>query len=288
MSTPLLRLAAFAARVLPRPIRGALYRMGPVTRLMRTALNRAAPGAPAEVAIASGPLAGARMILDLQSEKDLWLGNYEPELLEAIEDLAPPGATVYDVGANIGFTTLMLARCVGPAGRVVAFEPLPENLERLRRHVALNGFADRVTVVPCAVDKASGASSFLVHPSGGMGKVEGSGGRAEEYRQRITVETVDLDGYVYARGQPAPSLVKMDIEGGEALALPGMQRLLREARPIVLVELHGPEALAAAWQAFGAAHYRLSLIRRGYPTVADPDRLGWKAHLAAFPEEPHG
>jgi FkbM family methyltransferase len=227
------------------------------------------------------------MILDLKSEKDLWLGNYEPELLEAIEDLAQPGATAFDVGANIGYITLLLARCVGPAGRVVAFEPLPENLERLRRHLALNGLAGRVTVAPFAVGRTAGRAPFLVHASGGMGKVEGSAGRAAEYRRRITVETVDLDGYVYARGNPAPSFIKMDIEGGESLAFAGMQRLLREARPIVLVELHGPEACSAAWEAFGAAAYRMTAVRSGYPAIEDPDRLGWKAHLAAFPEASH-
>jgi FkbM family methyltransferase len=223
------------------------------------------------------------MVLDLQSEKDLWLGTYEPELLQAIGDLVARGTTVYDVGANIGYTSILLARCVGPHGRVLAFEPLPENQERLRHHVALNGLEDRVTLVPCAVGEKEGSASFLVHVSGGMGKVEGSHGRTEGYLRRITVETVDLDTFVYARGQPVPSLIKMDIEGGEAFAFPGMQRLLREARPIVLVELHGPEARAAAVQALTAAHYRLCRIARGYPPIREPDGLAWKAYVAALP-----
>jgi FkbM family methyltransferase len=261
--------------------------MGPLTRLVRGALNRAAPQAPSEVAVASGPLAGVRMVLDLQSEKDLWLGTYEPELLEAIADLVGQGTTVYDVGANIGYTTIMLARCVGPRGRVLAFEPLPENQERLRLHVALNGLEGRVTLVPCAVSEQEGSASFLVHTSGGMGKVEGSHGRTEGYLRRITVETVDLDTFVYASGRTAPSLIKMDIEGGEVFAFSGMQRLLGQARPVVLVELHGPEARAAAVQALTAARYRLCRIARGYPPIREPDALAWKAYVAAFPEASH-
>jgi FkbM family methyltransferase len=228
------------------------------------------------------------MVLDLQTEKDLWLGTYEPELLEAIADLVGPGITVYDVGANIGYTTIMLARCVGPQGRVLAFEPLPENQERLRLHMALNGLEERVTLVPCAVSEKEGTASFLVHASGGMGKVDGSPGRTEGYLRRFTVETVDLDTFVYARGQPPPSLIKMDIEGGEASGFPGMQRLLREARPVLLAELHGPEARAAALRALRAARYQLCHIAHGYPPIQRPDALTWKAHLAAFPERLRG
>jgi FkbM family methyltransferase len=261
--------------------------LGPITRVTRSVLNRAAPQGLTETTVAAGPLAGVRLLLDLQSEKDLWLGTYEPRVLRAIEDLARPGTTAYDVGANIGYLTILLARRVGLEGRVFAFEPLPGNLERIRANLALNGLEGRVTVTPAAVADESRRAAFLVHASGGMGKLQGSAGREEQYPSTIPVETIDLDTFVFARGNPAPALIKIDIEGGEGLALAGMRRLLAEARPILLIEVHGPEAQRAAWEALRQARYRLCRIGRGFARIDQPEGLGWKAYVAAFPEEAH-
>jgi len=77
------------------------------------------------VQVAAGGLQGLRLSLDMQTEKDYWLGTYEPELQAAVADLVKPGMQVYDVGANIGYVSLLLARRVGAAGHVYAFEALP-------------------------------------------------------------------------------------------------------------------------------------------------------------------
>jgi hypothetical protein len=75
----------------------------------------------------------------------------------------------------------------------------------------------------------------------------------------------------------------MDIEGGEVLALPGMRRTLLEARPILLLELHGEEAARIAWKELSAAGYRIAKLEKGYPQVASLEVLDWKAYLIAFP-----
>ena len=115
-----LRLAAFVARVLPAPLKRLLYRLGPLTPGLRRLLTRAAPSRLTQVVVAGGPLAGVRLLLDLKTEKDLWLGSYEPELGGALRRFALPGMTVYDVGANIGYVTLLLARATAPGGRLFA------------------------------------------------------------------------------------------------------------------------------------------------------------------------
>lgn len=283
MSHPLLTLAARAAAVLPTPLRRGLYRLGPATRWLRGLLTRAAPQGLTEVAVAAGPLAGARLALDLRAEKDLWLGTYEPPLLEAAAALVRPGDVVYDVGANLGYLTLLFARLAGPAGRVLAFEPLPANLARLRRNLALNGLEQRVQVVEAAVAGRAGRLRFLVHDSGGMGKLEGAAGRDEHYRQTIAVASVDLDTFVFRRRSPPPQVVKLDVEGGEVLALPGMRRVLAQVRPALLLELHGPQALEVARAVLGAAGYRLHRLRRGFPPLPPGLDPGWKAYLAALP-----
>ena len=281
MNNPLLNVAAFVARITPVSFKRALYRFGPLARLIRGGLNRAAPHGLTRTAVAAGGLAGGTLLLDLQEEKDYWLGTYEPELQSAIAELAVPGMVAYDVGANIGYISILLARRAGEKGRVFAFEALPANLERLHRNLALNGLQTQVEVVEAAVADRSGPVQFLLGPSGGMGKAAGSAGRQTEYKQAISVAGLALDDFAYAQGNPAPQVVKMDIEGGEMLALPGMRRLLREAHPLMLIELHGPEAAHVAWDELSQAGYRICRMEAGYPTVDSMEALDWKAYIVA-------
>jgi len=284
MANPLLSCAAWTARWLPMPLKRGLYRIRPLAGWLRSALNRAAPHGLTPVVVAAGGLQGLRLSLDLQEEKDYWLGTYEPDLQAAVADLVHPGMLVYDVGANIGYISLLLARRVGAAGHVYAFEALPANLERLRINLELSGLSARVTVTPAAVVEQKRPARFLVGPSGGMGKAAGSAGRQDViYAQTLEVNGLSLDDFVYADGNPPPQVVKMDIEGGEVLALPGMSRLLVEARPLILLELHGPEAARLVWDTLLAAGYRLCQMAPGYPLISSLEALDWKAYLVALP-----
>lgn len=284
MKKLILSLAAFTARILPASFIQAIYRIKPLARLVRRGLNRAAPSGLTEVTIAAGDLAGYTIRLDMQVDKDYWLGTYEPELQSALRELVPAGAVVYDVGANIGYVSLLLAKAAGEKGRVYAFEALPSNLEQLLRNVELNRMQARVTVVPGAVTQAPGPVCFLVHASGGMGKAAGSAGREDLYQAEITVDGISLDDFVYGQGNPPPQVVKMDIEGGEVLALPGMARLLTDARPLMLMELHGPESSRAAWETLTAAGYEIRWMQKGFPPIPSLEAMGWKAYIVAKPK----
>ncbi len=295
VSSATIRIASWAARWLPARLKYALYHTGPLARLIRGQLNRAAPQGLTEIEVAAGELAGMRLLLDLQSEKEFWLGTYEPELQTALRELVLPGMVAYDVGANIGYITLMFMRLVGKSGRVFAFEALPENVERLRRNIEINagehfqGFISEVTIFSGAVLERSGSVRFLLGPSTSMGKVEGS---AEWYRadgnlrvenaQMIEVVGISLDEFVYRDGNPPPQVVKIDIEGGEVLALPGMQRVLIEVHPLILIELHGSEAARVAWATLQQAGYRICYMAPGFPPVVGLEALGRKAYLVAF------
>jgi FkbM family methyltransferase len=278
-----LSIAAFFARILPVPVKKALYKMGPLARLIRGSLNKAAPVGLSEVSIAAGDLAGMRMLLDMQDEKDIWLATYEPEMQKALRDLLKPGMTVYDVGANVGYVSLLLAKNVGQNGRVFSFEALPSNVKRLTHNIELNGMQQRISINHFAVTAKSGEVKFFVHASNGMGKAAGSAGRNEKYVDEISVPGISLDEFVYDRGHAAPQAVKMDIEGGEVMALPGMVRVLKEARPIMLMELHGPESARAAWETLTSAGYTLCEMKPGYPRVPSLDALDWKSYLVALP-----
>ena len=97
------------------------------------------------------------------------------------------------------------------------------------------------------------------------------------------MESVSLDGFA-ARGNPAPQLIKMDIEGGEVMALPGMRGLLVKQRPVVLLELHGREAADVAWNCFVETRYTIHQMRHGYPIIRARGDLDWKAYIVAIPE----
>ena len=282
MSHIFLKIAAEAARILPESWIQAIYHNPSLARLIRGRLNRAAPQGLVQVQVAAGGLEGASFELDLQTEKDYWLGIYEPNLQRVIKDFVKPGWVVYDVGANIGYISLLLAQAVLDTGHIVAFEALPDNFTRLQKNIRLNSLEDRITAIHAAVIDAGRPVTFMVGPSNGMGKVVGSAGRQEVvYAQSLTVSGISLDEYVYQAGHPAPQAVKMDIEGGEVMALPGMRRVLQEAHPLMLLELHGPESAQVAAQILRETGYRLYTMAPGYPEVAAGEALDWKAYLIA-------
>lgn len=284
MSNFIFSLASFTARILPMPVKRLVYRLGPIARTIRKGLNKAMPRGLTPVTITSGALAGLRMALYLQSEKTYWLGTYEPELQNAIQDLVHPGLQVYDVGANIGYITLLFVRVVGESGKVYAFEALPTNIERLRMNLALNKLDERVRIISSAVIDRSREVHFFIGPSNEMGKAEGSAGRlVDDSAESIVIPGISLDDFVYKEGYPAPQVVKMDIEGGEVMALPGMKQLLGEQKPILFLECHGREAIGVSWEILTKAGYSIRRLQTNYPTVTNPGALNRKANLVAFP-----
>ena len=288
MPNLVLTLAEKISNLIPNSLRRGLYRLGPLTRAIRGTLNRAAPEGLTKVRVAAGPLKGSDFHLDLQFEKDLWLGTYETPLLNLLPSLISPGAIVYDVGANLGYLTVAFGRLVGAEGSVHAFEPLPANVKRLQRSIKDNDLDERVMVVEAAVADKSGKATFLVHRSGGMGKLEGSWGRQARYPQRIETKVLALDQYIEQGEHVPPQWVKVDVEGGEGAVLRGAGDLLRAARPSWLIEIHGPEAAADVWEQLEAADYLLYSVARPGHRVASLAELDWKAYLMALPQESQG
>lgn len=279
----ILRFAGWASSALPQAWVRRLYRLGPVTRAVRATLNRAAPADWTTVQVTAGLLQGAQFRLNLQEEKDLWLGTYEADLQATLGTALGPGMVVYDVGANVGYLTIAMARLVGPGGHVYAFEPLPDNYARLVEAVDLNEVGKTVTPVRAAVGAQVGRAQFLVHQSGGMGKLQGSAGRDAHYERTLEVDVLTLDEYAQQAAGGPPDWIKIDVEGGEVGVLQGARRLLTERRPGLLLELHGPEAAAGVWRQLGEAGYRLRSIGPDARPVLSVDELDWKAYLLAEP-----
>ncbi len=194
---------------------------------------------------------GARWIVG-SGTHGCWLGTYEAEKQGLVARRVRPGSVVWDVGANAGFYTLAFSRLVGPTGRVVAIEPLAENVDHLLRHVRLNR-ADNVQVVQAAVADRTGLAGFAVEASNAMGHLTS---RASEY----LVPTLTADDLLAQLPGPGPDLIKIDIEGAEAAFLAGADRLLRHRAPELLVALHGEaqgQACVSRLRSHGYALYEL-------------------------------
>jgi FkbM family methyltransferase len=279
----ILRIATLAARVLPRWLTDALYRLGPASRGLRRLLNRAAAPGYQEVVIASGLLQGARLKLDLQEEKSQWLGTFEPALQEALRRHLTPGMVFFDVGANLGYLTVGAALLVRPKGEVHAFEPLPNNVHRLLDALKRNDLGGVVNVIPAAVGERSGRGGLLLHRSQAMAKLEGSLGRPAQYSQSQEVRVISLDDYVYGESHQAPDWIKIDVEGGEGMVLRGMKRLLREARPHLVLEIHGSDAAEEVFDELTGAGYVLSPLGEPLKKLLTAAELPWRAYLKAEP-----
>lgn len=280
----LLSIAEISAKILPTSFKKAIYRIDPLAGFIRRELNRAAPQGLTKIQVAAGELAGIYFLLDLQTEKDYWLGTYEQDLQQAIREFVEPGSVVYDIGANIGYITMLLADAVGIDGQVYAFEALPMNLQRLRENLRINKVDERVIVIPGAVADRSGFLPFLIGPSNGMGKLEGSAGRAlVEDSKSIGVPSFSLDDLVYEENHTPPNVIKIDIEGGEVMAIKGMVRLLTEIKPVILMELHGTESAKTTWDTLSSLGYAICRMQSGYPRVKQMGDLDWKAYIVGFP-----
>jgi FkbM family methyltransferase len=186
----------------------------------------------------------------LRRNRSLWLRKpleSESFPFAMLRHLVRPGDVVYDCGANLGLYDRFLVTTLG-AGRVVAFEPSAENRRFLAANLALGGIADRVTVLPMALADEDGSAEFQVDDvqttSGTLSKV--TGGAASEGRRNLrlaprtdTVLCRRLDTVVREERLPPPDVIKIDVEGAEALLLRGAAGILRERRPRLVVELHG-------------------------------------------------
>ena len=181
--------------------------------------------------IVHGKLWGYRWIVG-SSNHGCWLGTYEYAKQQKFIQLVREGMIVYDIGAHVGFYTLLASVLVGAEGSVTAFEPLPVNLELLYKHLEINQ-VQNVTVVEAALSDSTKLATFLRTPSPSMSKLDDMGD--------LKVKTFRLDDVVLQENLPLPDVIKIDIEGEEARALRGAQDVLTRATPRILLATHGDQ-----------------------------------------------
>jgi FkbM family methyltransferase len=227
----------------------------------------AGPGLDLRLAKAHLPVSHAQAGLIIR-------GELERPVQEAFRRLVSPGATVYDVGANIGFYSLLAARLAGPGGHVHAFEPLPTGARAVERNASLNGL-ETITVHEAAVGAGESEATLLVVGEASWSHLSSTGTHVDT-RGEQPVRVVSIDGLV-ADGLPAPDVVKIDVEGAELEVLDGMERTLREVRPALVIELH--ETNGAVADRLESAGYRVENLDGPEPVRDAPGDV----HVLARP-----
>ena len=197
-------------------------------------LNRIPPG-NSQVFDCQGPLAGYRMSIDWNLFRSFVYGTWEPEVTAAIVAAAKPGMTVIDIGAHIGYYTLLFAKCVGAAGQVFAFEPMPENFALLQKNIALNHLPYVRTLNEAVFSRAGDITVAIPpgeHLNSGSGSVYVNGGS-----RNVLVRATSVDLFSQQSGI-RPDILKMDVEGAEFDVLMGARDTIDRFRPTMLIELH--------------------------------------------------
>ncbi len=198
--------------------------------------------------ILQGPLRGKKWTVGT-STHGCWLGSYEYRKQRALQHELKIGDVVYDIGANVGFYSLLAGVLVGETGHVYSFEPFPENVRELRRHLAMNHIKN-CTVVGAAVSFADGEATFDPSDDRCTGHLAINGS--------LRVRTLALNGLVLRKEIRPPNLMKIDIEGAEFECLQGASNVIQESRPVIFLATHGREVHSACTELLAQWNYRLT------------------------------
>jgi FkbM family methyltransferase len=200
--------------------------------------------------ILQGTLSGKKWIVGA-GEHGYWLGSYELRKRIAFEAEIRPNTVIYDIGANVGFYSLLAAHLTGQGGRVYAFEPLSRNVDFIRRHAALNRF-ENIAVYEAAVADHGGEAFFDPGISIATGHISEAG--------TVKVRQVCLDELLAAGEIVPPDVLKVDVEGAEFAVFKGAQKLVEKFRPLIFLDTHGRDVHDLTVQFLTGYGYNIEIL----------------------------
>lgn len=218
---------------------------------------------------------GHKMFLDAKDSLELSIGGiYERLEIELVKKEVKKGDVVLDIGANIGYFTLLFAKLVGKRGKVFAFEPAPDNFSLLEKNLKVNGYENVILVRKVVSNETEKVRLYLSEQNLGDHRIYDSG----DSRRSVEVEAIRLDDY-FESYEGKIDFIKMDIQGSEARAVQGMSLLLQKNGNVKLLTEFWPFGLAKS--GFEPKTY-LSLLTEHHFEFYDVKRKNKKTELAGI------
>lgn len=233
------------------------------------------------IPIVYGPLRGKRMLkghglINLA----MLFGKYEPSFVNAFLKESKSSEVIYDIGSNVGYFSLLAA--LNTKSRIYSFEPIPEIAKQFRTLMELNDLSEDVKLTEVAFSNEIGKIKMVTpgtHEQGLM--VSALRGQKVDIDNSILVNMTTLDHLVFEEKFPPPDLIKIDVEGAEAMVLDGGERTLTRYKPKLLIEVHGLAPAEKCWSIFERHRAEVHRIHKNRE-VRIKDRSQWIAIFSDF------
>ena len=223
-----------------------------------------------DVAVRNGVAKGLKFNTG-ESCPELALGTYEVPIQNIFTQHLKAGDVFYDIGANVGFFTVIAAKLVGTTGKVYAFEPGQGNASSIRHNAQLNNFT-QVEVIEKAVSHSSGEGQLLLAQYSG-GHALATADAPPDLAGEVTVDLVSIDDLIAQKKIQPPNFVKVDVEGAELDVLKGMTETIKTYKPTIIYEVDDGDRtaydrkyqeLASFLQSF---NYQVTQTENSYDTI---------------------
>ena len=210
---------------------------GKYSILMKLYFPYLAPTSPTKEVVTLHDGIRMELVLNEYVQSQLYLfGAFEPVTVKVLKRLVKSGDTVLDIGANVGYISLVLAKCVGNSGKVFSFEPDSKNFASLKRNLALNADCNIEPIAKAVSD--SHQPIRLYHAKFDFNAGAHSMLPSEKHSSDfVEIEATTIDEFVTSHGLKKVDVIKIDIEGAEMKAFNGMTETLRNSRPLIVCEL---------------------------------------------------
>jgi FkbM family methyltransferase len=197
-------------------------------------------------------------------------------------DLDWEGKTIYDIGGYEGVFTLFFAKSVGPAGRVLTFEPNPVNCRRIQENLSLNHL-NNVQLFQIGLGAGQGKSKLVFWPDEpARGTINGDYQKSLQQKKKsdsIEIEIDSLDRQISFNQLPPPDFVKIDVEAAELDVLAGMNQTLKSWRPRLFVEIHSGVDVRRLAQNLIEKGYRLHHVESNTAIDLNNTPIAYNGHL---------
>jgi FkbM family methyltransferase len=239
---------------------------------IQTAMKNKAAEHPKKYEIKDGPLKGRKIFTGIQAEwqKEIVEGIHDIKIFDYLKTINLESQVIFDIGANIGYHTMIFADLVGERGKVYSFEPNVFNCERIKKNLDENpDLSPRINVVNLAVSDKSGETSFFFSNSVDFGESSGShiaGAQIpslsvcyKDFQQTI-VKTTTIDDFIELNDNLSVKVLKIDVEGAEDKVLKGCRYTIQKLSPCFIIEVHSIYNMYQAIEFFRDFDYSFEIL----------------------------